>query len=177
MPSVCVSECHPNPWVSTGGRFREVTKKEAALTPAKGISHQVALEALGRLHALTVERFDARRRLEWRLSVTMWGGLVLTANVIKDLELPRWAGIVGIVLLAKVVLLHAAWERWYVLRAAVPNRDQGYVLENSIRAAVGLDEVQAQSRINWAAHYWQVVITALLALLVVAAGLWGANPI
>lgn len=132
-----------------------------------------ALEAVGRLHESTVERFDARRRLEWRLALTMWGGLVLTANVVKDLELPTWAAVVGIVLLLKVVLLHAAWERWYVLRAAVPNRDEGYVLENAIRGAVGLDPVEAQSRINWAAHYWQVVVTGLLALLVVAAGLWG----
>jgi hypothetical protein len=138
-----------------------------------GISAKDALEATGRLHSLTVERFAARRQLEWRLTLTLWGGLALSANVVKDLTLPVWARVVGVVALAGIVALHAVWERLYVLRAAVPNRDQGYELENVIRRAIGLPEVRAQARVNWAAHYWQVIVTCLLVLLVVAAGSWG----
>ena len=64
-------------------------------------------------------------RVEWRLTFTLWGGLVLLANAITDIkELTkvdtRWI-LVGV---ATTTLLHFGWEYFFVVRAAKLNRLQ-----------------------------------------------------
>lgn len=133
---------------------------------------RVYLEVLIHLHESQIARFNRRRDVEWRLTFTLWGGLVLAANVMKDLTLPAWATWLSAILLLVVVVLHAVWEKRYVVRGAEPNRDVGIELENKIRGEIGLKEHHPQGYERWTANYWQVGVTVLLALLVVAAAIW-----
>ena len=44
------------------------------------------MDVVAELRRQAVERFNARRDLEWKLSLTLWGGLVLVANALSNLE-------------------------------------------------------------------------------------------
>ena len=99
------------------------------------------LEALGRLHTLNVERFYERRRVEWRLTFTLWAALGLATNAISGLQALEqqhvWYIAAGVFLL---VNLHAAWERVYMVRAAKKNRFEGYRIANTILKSIGMDD-------------------------------------
>lgn len=151
---------------------KEESKKEADFANAPrltqtGVDLGVALDAVAHSRALNAKGFNERRRVEWRLTFTLWGGLVLLANAITDIkELTkvdtRWI-LVGV---AATTLLHFGWEHFFVVRAAKLNRLQGYYLENIVRRSISDDikDVEPRDYLSFWAHYWQVVITLLLGL-------------
>lgn len=120
------------------------------------------LEALGRLHTLNVERFYERRRVEWRLTFTLWAALGLATNAVSRLQALEqqhvWYIAAGVFVL---VNLHAAWEKVYMVRAAQKNRFEGYRIANTIRNSIGLgDDIDkpGQYKAFWS-HYWQAAVT------------------
>ena len=127
------------------------------------------IDTLVDLHERQIARFNERRRIEWRMTFTLWGGLILAASVLVGLSLPTWAKIVIAIALLIVVIFHALWEVLYVARGAVSNRDEGIRLENLIRETIGIDRYEPKGYMKWAAHYWQVGITSMIGLLVVVA--------
>ena len=137
-----------------------------------------SLEAVARLHSLAVERFYDRRNLEWRVSFTLWAGLVLAANALTDVELATSEKrIVGIGLLL-IVIAHGAWE-WMAIRpAAKADRKEGYSLALLQRNMLGLPPGEKMTRegkpkkeIPLIAQGWQVVITAVLSIFVAVVAL------
>jgi len=127
------------------------------------------LETLAGLHERQIARFNERRRIEWRMTFTLWGGLILAASVLADLSLRTWTKIVIAVAVVIVVIFHAVWEVLYVARGAVSNRDEGIRLENLIREKIGIDLYKPNGYMKWAAHYWQVGVTFMIGWLVMVA--------
>jgi hypothetical protein len=124
-----------------------------------------ALESLAHLQALNAERFYERRRVEWRLTFTLWAGLGLVANAIKDVEGLRPVHTIHIA--AGIIVLLAlqwGWEEVYVIGAARRNRLVGYDLENIIRQTIGIPTVQARLYRPLWAHHWQLIVTAILGI-------------
>ncbi len=139
-----------------------------------------SLDAVAKLHSLAVERYAERRRLEWRVSLTIWAGLVVAANALVEAGLGDpwvswrwWAVAVGLVV---IVAAHGAWEWWAISKAATDDRRDGYRLDALQRRTLGLprsvkaaddDGTPKKDPPNWfVSHGWQVFITAALALFV-----------
>lgn len=141
-----------------------------------GIDEETArsLEAVARLHSLSVERFYERRQLEWRVSFTLWAGLVLAANALSDAGLEgssRWWVVGGLVLIAAA---HGLWEWLGIRPAARSDRAEGYSLALLQRKMLGLPpgekmtpEGEPGRQVNvLVAHGWQVGITVALCVFV-----------
>jgi len=134
-----------------------------------------ALEAVARLHELAVQRFYERRRLEWRLAFTLWGGLGIAANALTEVQLTNDKKVIAIVALVVIVVAHFLWEWFYVRRGAEPDREEGYTLAALQRQTLGLPEGEKMKAdgtpllktLPLIAYGWQVAITAALSTFVV----------
>ena len=148
-----------------------------------GVAEARSVEAVARLHFLTVERYAERRRLEWRVSLTIWAGLVIVATAIRDTEIgDPWSSAQWWLVLAGVfviVVAHLTWEYWAIGPAADDDRLDGYLLDAQQRRMLGLPHsVKAQDETgkprrdpHWLlSHGWQVGITLALAILVLVIG-------
>ena len=150
-------------WATTSGKPDYRTDWEGKrLTDEADDRSRTKLEALGRLHTLNVERFYERRRVEWRLTFTLWAALGLATNAISRLPaLERqhvWYIAAGVFVL---VALHAAWEKVYMVRAAKKNRFEGYRITNTILKSIGMDDdidKPGEYKAFWS-HYWQAAVT------------------
>jgi len=93
-----------------------------------------------------MERFFDRRRVEWRVSLALWGTFAAVANAGRDLRVDGssmallWIGVVV------VAGLHTFWEVVYHGRAATANRDQGKELERIIRSTMGLKTAEEPTK-------------------------------
>jgi len=63
--------------------------------------------------------------------------------------------------------LHFVCEQQWVYKEAKKNRDLGIEINNEIEAMIGRS-ADEPNKYNPVAHYWQVVVTALLGLVVYA---------
>jgi hypothetical protein len=98
-------------------RARQAVEKEEKLLGDLGSCAEISLgkaeslEVLGRLHALEVERFYERRRLEWRLAFTLWLGLAgVGAIVVNNLSEDAhgwWVFGASVVFAVLISVLHA----------------------------------------------------------------------
>lgn len=141
-----------------------------------------ALEALGRLHSLEVERFNERRRLEWRFAFTLWltvaaSGALGIENMPDDLN--GWslaAAIAAAIALVLVAGLHALFERCAIVPGAKRGRCEGYRLGNTARRVIGLEPMEPlhDYRPFWA-NYWMPTVTLLLAAVVILVGIMKAT--
>ena len=132
------------------------------------------LEVLGRLHKIEVERFYDRRRIEWQLAFTLWAGLV-AVGVFLVSNLPdqvstwwKWV-VVGIVIaaLAVIVTLHFVFEAKAIVPGSERGRDIGYAMSTLQRRAIGLSDACPDDTYHPVlAHYWLVVVTFVLGILV-----------
>jgi hypothetical protein len=124
------------------------------------------LDALKHLHSLHTERFYQRRLWEWRVTFTFWGGLALAATALRGLGETISVWVFWIAYLGTIGL-HFVWEQQWVYREAKKNRDLGIEINNEIEAMIGRS-ADEPNKYNPVAHYWQVVVTALLGLVVYA---------
>lgn len=131
------------------------------------------LDAIGRLHQFQISRYDSRRQLEWRLTFTIWGGLLLGANALRDVRVPDDFELAIWVALLGVVVLHAWWEYTYVNGAAKNNREAVIALEQEARHVLGLPPANIGGYSALSSHYWQVGVTLILGLVVAAVMFWG----
>lgn len=119
-----------------------------------------------------VERFNVRRDLEWRVSLTLWGGLVIAANALRSEDLKpgwHWKWVLVLVGAVLVAVLHLVWEGANVGPAARRDRDDGVHLDRELRQLVGVKQPDVKDYRGWVAHRWQVGVTILLgAFLMVA---------
>jgi hypothetical protein len=140
------------------------------------------LDALMHLQWVHYERFQARRNWEWRLTFTLWGGLAVTANAlreVKDLDFRIWL-VVGLA----IIVMHGLWER-FISNETYRNRLYGQRINKQINEMIGFDPGDDNrpprprrwwGRPAWEpkpldqivehkesyAHYWQVAVTAIL---------------
>jgi hypothetical protein len=130
------------------------------------------------LHQRHFDRFQARRQWEWRLTFTLWDGLVLAAKALKASNIPLCFYWIGTVV---VTVLHWVWEAIYVRRRAEPNRDSEALIGREIGDMIGFAPTRPRGDryestkpyVARDAHYWQVGITAILTLALGAAIYWG----
>ena len=141
------------------------------------------LEVLGRLHAVEVERFYERRRLEWRLAFTLWLALVAVGALVVD-NLPgdvsrNRVGVAIAIVGAIITVAHFAFEMKAIAPGAARGRSIGYAMGNLERKAIGLEPAYPEHtyRKFWS-HYWLPTVTLLLASAVtVVAILQASAPI
>jgi hypothetical protein len=125
------------------------------------------------MRANNLERFNVRRTLEWRVSLTLWAGLALAANALKnkDWEPWTWQFIVLVAGAVFVVVLHGWWEARNVVPSAKRDRDEGKDLAETLYEIVGLpkpdDLVTRPPYRSARSHYWQVGVTAVIAVFMV----------
>ena len=116
-----------------------------------------------------VARFNDRRNIEWRVSVTLWGGFGLVANALQDesFDAPAKWVMSGLAVLG--VALHVVWVQYFVIPAAKPNQVEGRRLTERLRIALGIPETLAddQSRFSLLGYWWQVGVTAVIAGFVI----------
>lgn len=132
------------------------------------------VDAVSDVRRAAVERFNARRDLEWKLALTIWGGLIVAANALKDEHLEqgwnwKWVAVVGGV--GVIVLLHLLWEACFVAPSAERDRNAGRDLDIKLREVLGVgrgEDADAPYGVI-TAHVWQVGVTAVLAVFVVLA--------
>ena len=87
-----------------------------------------------------VDRFNARRNLEWRFSFTLWGGLAISANVLRFVN-PS-AVVYGILFFGGVLIVALHWGLAYAFyTGGKRDRDDGR------RGRVG--RRQARRRFRW----------------------------
>lgn len=103
------------------------------------------IEAVQEERRAEVERFNARRNLEWRLALALWGGFGLAANALRELHLEDWAKWVATSLGLIVVVMHLLWVRNFMVRASVPNWRRGKGLTDILLEALGIttEELEA----------------------------------
>jgi hypothetical protein len=143
------------------------------------------LDALLRLQHLHVDRFNERRQWEWRVALALWAGLGLAANALRGAEIPVW-----LIWLAAgtVVGLHWFFEAAYVAPHGLNNHLATMEVSDVVYTRLGLEKPDLAQRgpkwlrpnnpdhrgYNPLTHYWQVAVTAVFVLVVVAAVVWGA---
>lgn len=137
------------------------------------------LRAAVDLNRLVLDRFNARRNLEWKLTLTLWAGVLAAAKLLHDAELDGEVLAFGIGLAAVVVVVaHGLWELLYAGRSARRDTADGKAVSQYIAKAIRLDPaVTLADAINAekerpaasdgpystaVAHMWQVAITAVL---------------
>lgn len=89
------------------------------------------VETRRNLHSKAIERFNERRRLEWQMALSFWGGIVLAGR-----ELEGWFFAAAAVLLVLATLGHLVWADQYIARSAKRDRDDGIRHEALIRQGV-----------------------------------------
>lgn len=126
-----------------------------------------ALDVALELKKQSMERFFQRRQTEWRVSLALWGAIAVIGTSARDLQLSTcalaWLTVPAVVVTGS----HALWAWAYNHRAAVDNRDQGYLLENAIRERIGLGPVSPKPYLGFWAHYWPAAITGFLLTAVI----------
>jgi hypothetical protein len=148
-------------WVWPRGR-----RTEDLGTPNSGDDPKSMLEVVGRLHALEVERFYERRRLEWQFAFSLWAavsvvGLGVVNNASNLGVFGRFLVIVG---LLGVFVLHWIFECTTLAPSAKEGRDIGYEYSAIQRRAIGLSEPKhdpAMYGYFWA-HLWMPTVTLLI---------------
>ena len=124
-----------------------------------------AIDVMLTMRQSAVERFNDRRNLEWKLTTTLWGGIALAANALRDETLNKWLVLVSG---AIIVALHSAWEVNYVVPGARNDRDEGIDWSERVYEAMWVPWKKRAKYRPIFAHYWQVLITALLVLVIFA---------
>ena len=135
------------------------------------VGEKAWVDAAAEARRAATERFNNRRDLEWKLALALWAGLLLAANALGGLDLHsvwKWALTVGLLVF---VVLHFWWESKFVVRGAMRDRNDGIAIDRLIREALGLPPTTESDYLKGVAHYWPVLVSALLGF-VVAAVLW-----
>ena len=156
---------------------QQALEKLGTLVYGIGLSKAETLEVLGRLHAIEVERFYDRRRLEWQLTFTLWAGLVaagvLLIGAFPDDISPTAAGLAFAflcVVLIIIVGLHWLFEWRAIVPGSEGGRNIGYAMSTLQRRAIGLkDACPDDTYHRFLAHYWLPTVTWLLAFVVAVA--------
>ncbi|MGD2100834.1 MAG: hypothetical protein PVG83_01230 [Acidimicrobiia bacterium] len=91
------------------------------------------LQAVQEERRAAVARFNDRRRIEWRLALTLWGGFGLAANALRDSPLEDPAKWIASAVALLVVSMHLFWVRYFMVRANIPNWHEGRSLTRIIR--------------------------------------------
>ena len=141
--------------------FKQDEKEpEVAQAITEGMARSLGLVL--ELKSQHMERFFARRLIEWRVSLALWASFAVIANAGRDIKFS--SGELGWILrgVIAVAVLHLIWELRYAARGAIPNRDQGIRLENVVRRHLGLPTVSSKNYSTLIAHVWPAGITALL---------------
>lgn len=155
-----------------GRRHRETAQKVNELVI--DLSPERASAALELLQ-LTADRREQRRGYEWKVTLTLWGGLLLGAKVVADADglkgaigpgaSPWWS--IGLaILLGLVVAGHFGYHWRFVRRAQDDDLEKALQLEKEINSATGLAPLPSGASPGWWSSGFQVYVTALLCLLV-----------
>lgn len=135
-------------------------------TPDYECDQKMMLEVLGRLHALEVERFYERRRLEWQFAFSLWAaasvvGLGVVSNAGALDIYWRWVVIAGF---GAVFVMHWIIECVALAPGAKRGRDNGYKYAALQRTAIGLSDAEpSKAKYRYfLAHLWMPTITLLL---------------
>lgn len=124
------------------------------------------------LHRLAVDRFIARRAVEWRLAFSLWAVSVPFALGLAAFD-EEWAPLVLLILASLAVGFHIQFQRHYVYKQMFRDWKQGIACDREIREAYGLDtqELPDSGSYRWQwAHAWQPFVTLFLWAMIVAAG-------
>lgn len=117
-----------------------------------------------------VDRFNARRSIEWRLAVTLWGGFGLAANAVGDSDLEAWAQLAVSAMVVLVFVLHAVWVEKFMIKNSISNWRAGARLSNVIRSELGIEGDPRRDPNLWG-YRWQVGITGILGGFVIVLAL------
>ncbi|MEX0825683.1 MAG: hypothetical protein WD184_02840 [Acidimicrobiia bacterium] len=136
----------------------------------KGISADIgrSVDAALRLKQQEMERFFARRDIEWRVSLAVWASFAVVANAGRDLS--PTPGQVALLFVGAG--LFAAGHLWWLWTHSVRhetarvNRDRGVALDNAVRAHLGLPQTRLKPPLPYSksAHLWPAGVTVVLAL-------------
>lgn len=150
-------------------RHRGERKPEATqiATPAlKALGEGIArsVDATLELKRQEIDRFNARRDVEWRVSIAVWASFAFIANAGSELQPSRWQLILFAVGVALFASGHAAWVFVHSIRndTAEINRNRGVELDNAVRIRLGLPTATELPAYNRLAHLWPAAVTFLL---------------
>lgn len=101
-------------------------------------SHPKWIELAQRERQAEVERFNARRSIEWRLALALWAGFGLAANALREAPLTLGWQRLTTGLAFALVVLHLAWVRNFMVRSSPENWEKGWGLTNAIREALDI---------------------------------------
>ncbi|MCH7585156.1 MAG: hypothetical protein IH941_08345 [Acidobacteria bacterium] len=127
-----------------------------------------AVNAALELKKQHMDRFFARRQVEWRVSIALWASFAAIANAGRDINLSDRGLVILIGGVIGLTTLHGWWAWAHSVRAAPDNRDAGLDIEDAVRLAIGLDALPERKTYLSTIHYWPALVTLLLGLGTVA---------
>ncbi|HEX6946745.1 MAG TPA: hypothetical protein VF246_05305 [Acidimicrobiia bacterium] len=139
---------------------------------AKQDTDRDSLEILRHLHSKAVERFHARRSLEWQFAFTFWtllGALGVSADGLPTSV--RAYVVEALAILA--VVFHATLQQRYIRRQMQRDWGLGKEIDTYLRSRLGTHVLQAIPILapdnnltnpysTWWSHSWQVAVTGLV---------------